>query len=353
MVGLLAVLLTVAAMRTGALAPNNRLPCRSSFLYASVPEEAPSSSGTSFGVEQAYGIRIRSRITRAAGAASIIAATLAQASVAKADEATVPVDRLESTSTTEERQEQLNSDEFIISFSQPSLGLKLTENFYKAYPVVTVKAIADAALREAHPELELGAIVVEIAGVKVDGTPLKSMIEIVKSYPRPLAIKFRDPNRFFKQLDSSEGPPRRIMSTSYLPANTRDVGAPEQLIIVERLEMPPAEQRVRSAKMLDVMEIQYAARLQSDASGRIVDSSAERAPPGTSAKSIYYVLGQQNGPVGKVPPGWDLTLIGMVPGEKRRITLPSTLAYDRKGDKEKGIPPFAALVYIVKLLSLT
>jgi len=51
--------------------------------------------------------------------------------------------------------------------------------------------------------------------------------------------------------------------------------------------------------------------------------------------------------------GWDLTLMGMVVGEKRRITLPYTLAYDRKGDKEMGIPPFATLVYTVKLLSLT
>jgi FKBP-type peptidyl-prolyl cis-trans isomerase len=45
--------------------------------------------------------------------------------------------------------------------------------------------------------------------------------------------------------------------------------------------------------------------------------------------------------------------MGMVVGEKRRITLPYTLAYDRKGNKELGIPPFAALVYTVKLLSLT
>ena len=86
---------------------------------------------------------------------------------------------------------------------------------------------------------------------------------------------------------------------------------------------------------------------------RIVDSSAERAPPGTSAQSIYYILGQQNGPPGRFPPGWDLTLRGMVVGEKRRITLPYTLALDRRGDKERGIPPFATLVYTVKLKSLT
>ena len=111
---------------------------------------------------------------------------------------------------------------------------------------------------------------------------------------------------------------------------------------------------------------------------RVVDSSAERCPPGTalhsilltatdrgstsyrikysagsSTKSIYYVLGQRNGPPGSFPPGWDLTLRGMVVGEKRRITLPYTLAYERKGDKDRGIPPFATLIYTVKLVSLT
>ena len=50
----------------------------------------------------------------------------------------------------------------------------------------------------------------------------------------------------------------------------------------------------------------------------IVDTSAQRAPPGTSAGSIYYILGQRNGPPGQFPPGWDLTLRGMVVGEKRR-----------------------------------
>ena len=80
------------------------------------------------------------------------------------------------------------------------------------------------------------------------------------------------------------------------------------------------------------------------------------------------MLGQRNGPpgtappyplihirddAGSFPPGWDLTLRGMVVGEKRRVTLPYTLAYERKGNKDRGIPPFATMVYTVKLVSLT
>lgn len=135
------------------------------------------------------------------------------------------------------------------------------------------------------------------------GTSLKSIASLVKASPRPLTMRFRDPSRFFEQLDSCNGKPLRVVSTSYLPANARDAGATEQIIIVERLAMPPPEERKRSSQMLDVMEIQYVMSVKGNDDGVIVDSSAERAPPGTSSKSIYYVLGQRNGPPGKYPPG--------------------------------------------------
>lgn len=253
-----------------------------------------------------------------------------------------------------ENSRELFSDEFVVQFNEEgSLGLKLVEAFPKGFPVVTVKQITDSALQQQHPELELGAIVTAVGNNKVDGIPLNQIADLVKNSDRPLSMKFRDPNRYFRLLDSTDGPPKRVITTSYLPANTRDAGAPEQVIRVERLEMPAPEGRIRAAQYLDVMEIQYVAQVQSDTDGKIVDSSAERSAPGTSSRSIYYVLGQQNGPPGKFPTGWDLTLRGMVVGEKRRIVLPYTLAYDRKGDQQQGIPPFANLVYTVKLLSLT
>ena len=48
---------------------------------------------------------------------------------------------------------------------------------------------------------------------------------------------------------------------SYLPANTREIGLPEQIIRVEREVMPPADERIRATQLLDVMEIQYVASL--------------------------------------------------------------------------------------------
>lgn len=74
---------------------------------------------------------------------------------------------------------------------------------------------------------------------------------------------------------------------------------------------------------------------------------------GSSAGSIYYVLGERNGPPGRFPPGWDFTLRGMCVGEVRRITLPPLLAYGQQGYPALGIPPGVSVVYTVRLLSLT
>ena len=119
------------------------------------------------------------------------------------------------------------------------------------------------------------------------------------------------------------------------------------------LHLQPTEEHMRSAVLLDVMEIQYVAALPN---GTIVDSSASRCPPGSSSRSIYYVLGQRNGPPGgkgdvPFPPGWDLTLRGMVVGEQRRITLPTTLAFYTK--PVAAVPRYSPVIYTVRLLSLT
>ena len=247
----------------------------------------------------------------------------------------------------------LNSDEFEIAFPKnDNLGISLMEKQYKGFPVSTVSKIKDVELAAAHPELREGAIISKVNDVVVDGIPLKDIASTIKIAGLPLKIRFRDPSRYFEQLDSTVPQPLRVVSSSYLPANARDAGAQEQLIVVERLALPPPEERRRSANLLDVMEIQYTARVAGkEEELGVVDSSAERAPPGYSTKSIYYVLGQQNGPPGKFPPGWDLSLRGMVQGEVRKVSLPYTLAYDRKGSGR--VPPFANLIYIVKLVSLT
>lgn len=68
------------------------------------------------------------------------------------------------------------------------------------------------------------------------------------------------------------------------------------------------------------------------------DSSKDRNQP------FDVALGQ-----GRVIKGWDTGLVGMKPGEVRRLTIPWNLAYGAKGSPPT-IPPFATLYFEVEYL---
>lgn len=74
--------------------------------------------------------------------------------------------------------------------------------------------------------------------------------------------------------------------------------------------------------------------------GKIFDSSETRKAPFT------FTLGQ-----GQVIPGWDKGVDGMQVGERRRLSIPSSMAYGEKG-VGSVIPPNAPLVFEVELLSV-
>jgi FKBP-type peptidyl-prolyl cis-trans isomerase FkpA len=83
-----------------------------------------------------------------------------------------------------------------------------------------------------------------------------------------------------------------------------------------------------------LLEVHYSGWLPN---GTLFDSSVGRAP-------FSFTLGQ-----GRVIQGWDEGLVGMKVGGKRRLILPSDLAYGDTGTQ--GIPPHSVLIFDVELLS--
>lgn len=91
------------------------------------------------------------------------------------------------------------------------------------------------------------------------------------------------------------------------------------------------------AKTGDNIEVHYVGTLLD---GTKFDSSVDRNQP------FPYTLGQN-----RVIKGWELGLLGMKVGEKRRLTIPPELAY---GDSGAGglIKPGATLVFEIEMLKI-
>lgn len=77
------------------------------------------------------------------------------------------------------------------------------------------------------------------------------------------------------------------------------------------------------------------------ANGTKFDSSVDRGQP------FQFALGR-----GQVIKGWDLGVAGMKVGGKRRLNIPSDLAYGARG-AGGVIPPNARLIFDVELLGVS
>ncbi|HUQ85870.1 MAG TPA: FKBP-type peptidyl-prolyl cis-trans isomerase [Candidatus Limnocylindrales bacterium] len=119
-------------------------------------------------------------------------------------------------------------------------------------------------------------------------------------------------------------------------ANTAD--APQvEVKIPDNLKIDDSVEGTGPAvKSGDTITIHYAGRLED---GTPFDSSYDRGEPFTTQIGV-----------GQVIKGWDLGVVGMKVGGKRKLTIPPDLGY---GDQDQGkIPPNSTLIFDVELMEI-
>ena len=94
---------------------------------------------------------------------------------------------------------------------------------------------------------------------------------------------------------------------------------------------------VRRTRKGDQLKMHYTGKLES---GEEFDSSIPRGEP------LAFTLG-----AGQVIKGWDQGLLNMCEGEKRKLVIPSDLAYGENGAPPK-IPGGATLIFEVELVKI-
>ncbi|KAJ3379444.1 Peptidyl-prolyl cis-trans isomerase fkbp9, partial [Lobulomyces angularis] len=100
-----------------------------------------------------------------------------------------------------------------------------------------------------------------------------------------------------------------------------------------------SEHCVQQSKNGDTLEVDYTGKLFRN--GEIFDSSLD------SGKPFIFMLGK-----GQVIKGWDEGLLDMCVGEKRKLTIPSNLAYGESGYRGSNIKGGDALIFDIELLKI-
>lgn len=201
--------------------------------------------------------------------------------------------------------------------------------------IVKEKAIRPKTSKNTSTSTVIGKIIGAIRGLKEPGTKGSSRSAITKyikseyEYDNATALKKAFKKGVSDGVLVQTGQSFRVASDPIIEA---DVNDEEKLIIEELTSSSPKNKGNNGAKAQcgDSVTVSYRGTLDD---GTLFDSS----------KNFEFVLG-----AGEVIKGWDMGIIDMVVGSKRKLIVPYSLGYGKRGSKP-DIPPCARLTFVVTL----
>jgi FK506-binding protein 2 len=266
----------------------------------------------------------------------------------------------------------LASDEVTVNVSRKDLlagqglGLELADVDFRSNRRVYVKSVMDNSLAS-RLGIRQGWVIIGLNGQSTERTDAKGVYQMLSAVVKSsmaVEFRFRDPSLFQEQLRtmSANGEP---VTTQVAPAGDTTQRNADGSVKFGQSVTQQEDQKVTVTQLVspkvcssggatrdDLLEISYTGSVLG--SGKLFDGSAimvdgKGIPGRGNDVTLYFVLGKQ--PFGQFPPGWDVALVGMCPGERRRVIIPPAMGYGSKGVPKRGIPPDATLQYDITLVS--
>jgi len=266
----------------------------------------------------------------------------------------------------------LASDEVVVNVSkknlkQPgSLGLELGDVEFRTNRRVFVRSVQANSLAF-RLGIRPGWVIVALNGQSTERTNAQGVAQMLSTAVRAsgdaVVFTFRNPAAFRQQLEnlSADQP----ATTQLAPAGDTTQRNANGSVKSGRSVTQQAEQKMSVSQLVppklctkgattdDLLEVSYMGTVVE--TGEVFDGSAikingQGIPGRGDDVSLYFVLGKQ--PFGQFPPGWDVALVGMCVGERRRVIIPPAMAYGSIGIPKRNIPPNATLQYDITLVSV-